>query len=112
MFTLTKSYDFSASYSSGDRVIAHNYRLTADFKNIPEALERDLDAKIQNVLIRKVHSRDLGQDVDFLRGISLSDTALLKAFWPLIATSAVPGKLLSLSLERDARTRWTLTETP
>ena len=112
MFTLTKSYEFSASYSSGDRVIAHNYRLTAVFNDISEKLESDLDGKIRNALICKIHSRDLGRDVDFLRGVSLSDASLLKAFWAIVAKTAAPATLLSLSLDREANTRWTLTETP
>ena len=108
---LTKSFEFSACYSSGNRVIAHNYRLEAAFEDFSELLEPDLDRKIQNALIQKIHSRDLGQDVDFLRGVSLSDISLLKAFWPLVAETAKPAMLASLSLERDARTRWTLRHT-
>ena len=106
--TLTKSYEFSASYSSGNRVVAHNYRLEASFEDFSELLEPHLDQKIQNVLIQKIHSRDLGQDVDFLRGLSHSDISLLKAFWPLVAETAKPATLASLSLQRDARTRCTL----
>ena len=107
--TLTKSYAFSASYSSGPRVIAHNYRLEASFDGLSEAGEPELDKKIQNDLIQKIHSRDLGQDVDFLRGRPLSDTSLLGAFWPLLTQIAHPARLASLSLQRDTGTRWTLT---
>ncbi len=107
--TLTKSYEFSASYSSGSRVKAHNYRLVATFENIPESLGPELDLKIQNTVIQKVHSRDLGLDVDFLQGVSLSDVSLLKAFWPLIVDAAKPVPLTALSLECDRHTRWTLT---
>ena len=106
--TLTKSYVFSASYSSGPRVIAHNYRLKASFDGLEEGAEPELDKKIQSVLIQKIHSHDLGQDVDFLRGRPLSDTSLLDAFWPLFTQIALPARLISLSLERDANTRWTL----
>ena len=108
--TLTKSYAFSASYSSGPRVIAHNYRLEATFDGLQEDAEPELDQKIQNTLIQKIHSRDLGKDVDFLRGKTLSDTILLGAFWPVLSQIVLPATLRSLTLERDARTRWTLTD--
>ncbi len=108
--TLTKAYEFSASYSSGKRVIAHNYRLIAIFENVAEFSETGLDSNVHSSLIQKIHSRDLGQDVDFLRDVVLSDVSLLKAFWPLVAEAIKPANLVSLSLERDRLTRWTLTD--
>ena len=107
--TLTKSYVFSASHSAGARVIAHNYRLEAVFDGVTESEEPAMDKKIQDGLIQKIHSRDLGQHVDFLKGKALGETSLLEVFWPLVAQLARPAALKSLSLERDARTRWTLT---
>jgi hypothetical protein len=107
---LSKAFEFSASYSCGKRVMAHNYRLEATWEDVSEQSEPDLDRKIQNALIQKIHSRDLGQDVDFLRGVVLTDVSLLEAFWPVISEAAKPAKLTTLSLERDARTRWTLTD--
>ncbi len=108
--SLTKSFEFSASYCLGNRVVAHNYRLEATFQNLLEPSAAELELKIQNTLIQKIHSRDLGQDVDFLRGVSLSEISLLKAFWPLIAKTVKPAVLTALSLESDSHTRWTLTD--
>ena len=93
-------------------MIAHNYHLEAVFKNVSELLEPDLDLKIQNTLIKKINSCDLGKDVDFLKGVSLSDTALLKVFWTILAKIAKPATVVSLSLERDRHTRWTLMGPP
>ncbi len=107
--TLTKSYAFSASYSSGPRVVSHNYRLEAVFDGVLESQEPALDRKIQDGLIRKIHSQDLGQHVDFLRGKALSETVLLEAFWNFVSELVRPASLKALSIERDGRTRWTLT---
>lgn len=93
-------------------MIAHNYRLEAVFDGVAPAGEPALDARIQKELIQKIHSRDLGEDVDFLRGKALSDTVLLEIFWPLVAGLAHPACLAALTLESDARTRWTMRKGP
>jgi hypothetical protein len=107
-FSLTKSFEFSASYASGNRIVAHNYRLEATFQNVSELSGSELELKIQKSLIQKMHSRDLGQDVDFLRGVCLSDSSLLEAFWSRIIEIATPAVLTALSLQPDSHTRWTL----
>ena len=71
-------------------------------------MEAGLVEKIESSLIQKLHSRDLGEHVDFLKGVPLNDPALLKAFWAVLEPAVLPAVLRSLSLERDRRTRWTL----
>ena len=107
--TVTKTFEFSASHAHGDKVIGHNYTLRAVFQVSDEHAETGLSDKIEKCLIQKVHSRDLGQHVDFLKGAALNELALLKAFWAVIEPSVHPTVLHSLSLERDRRTLWTLT---
>ena len=106
--TVTKIFEFSASHAHADRVVGHNYTLRATFYAPDERTEAGLGEKIEVSLIQKLHSRDLGEHVDFLKGVPLNDPALLKAFWAVLEPAVLPAVLRSLSLERDRRTRWTL----
>ena len=106
---LTKSYEFSASYSEADKVVGHNYVLRATFEACGDGTEETLDKKIQDALIKKIHSSDLGQHVDFLKNKQITDLSLLRSFWPLVAQAALPARLERLSLERDRTTQWALT---
>ena len=108
--SVTKTFEFSASYSKADKVIGHNYTLRATFLAASEADERGLVPKIQDALIQKIHSKDLGEHVDFLKDVVISDVALLRSFWPIIANATKPVLLKKLSLECDRSTRWTLAE--
>lgn len=111
-FTLTKIFHFSASYADGGKVYGHNYTLavTSDAMSLSE--EHRVVENLEERLIKKIGSRDLGLHVDFLKGVALSDQSLLKAFWPIVRECLEPHKLLSLSLERDNRTRLVYTEIP
>ena len=106
--TLTKTFQFSASFADGNRVEGHNYTLKATFHAADERAEEGLDEKIEKSLIQKLHSRDLGEHVDFLKGVPLNDPSLLKVFWSVLAPAVHPVVLYSLSLERDRKTAWTL----
>ena len=106
---LTKSYEFSASYSEVDKVVGHNYVLRATFETSGDDAGEALDKKIQDTLIKKIHSSDLGQHVDFLKNKKITDLTLLKTFWPLVAQAALPARLERLCLERDRTTQWALT---
>lgn len=102
---LTRLFYFSASFSRGREVHGHNYTLavTVDFSTkLDEAL---LDEKIQRSVISKIHSRDLGADVDFLKKTEITDFNLLNIFSKIISREIKPWKLRGLSLDRDARTR-------
>ena len=104
----TKLFYFSASFSRGSEVHAHNFTLaiTLEFKDsFNEAL---IEKKIQEDLIQKLHSRDLTLDVDFLKKTEITDHNLLKAFSKIISAGIKPAKLHTVWLERDSRTRLTL----
>lgn len=105
--TFTKFFPFSASRSSGARVPGHNYVLGVTTSVPKESQETELVRRIEESLIRKIHTRDLA-DVDFLRPVPEGDEGLLRAFWPVVEASVVPAKLLVLTLERDRRTTTTL----
>ena len=106
--TFTKIFEFSASHSAGARVIGRNYALEATFAAPDVETERGLEERIDRALIQKLHSRDLGQHVDFLKGRPLDDLSLLQSFWPVVAQAARPAELQVLALRRDRRTQWTL----
>ena len=110
--TFTKIFEFSASHSRGAKVTGHNYTLEATFAAADASAERGLEEKIDKALIQKVHSRDLGQHVDFLKGRPLDDLSLLNSFWTVVAEATRPAELRALSLRRDRRTRWTLKNGP
>jgi len=63
------------------------------------------EKKIEESLIKKLDSRDLGLHVDFLKGAALNDANLLRIFWGIIKKEIRPAALYSLSLERDGRTK-------
>ena len=106
--TFTKIFEFSASHSRDGRVLGHNYVLRFVFLASDVSVEEGLTEKIEIALIRKLHSRDLG-DVDFLKHTAINDLALLRAFWPIALEATRPAQLHSLCLERDRVTQWTLT---
>ena len=101
----TKLFYFSASFSRGDKVYGHNYTLSVTV-HFSETLSEDgVEKKINDSLIQKIHSRDLGLDVDFLRKTEITDFNLLKNFSKIISTAIKPAKLHSLSLDHDSRTK-------
>ena len=110
--TFTKIFCFSASVESHGRVTGHNYKLSVTVDDLEESAEGRFEDAIQKSLIEKVHSRDLGTDVDFLKGQALSDKTLLEAFGGIIQKTVAPLRLRSLTLERDERTIRTLTFLP
>ncbi len=109
---LTKAFFFSASFSQNNRVVAHNYTLKITTDGLDERLEKELEAKVEGGLIKKLQSHDLGTDVDFLKGTSLEEESLLKVFWALIQKEIHPVPLRALSLEKDGRSKLTLSEGP
>ena len=78
----------------------------ASFGGTPD--EKVLSAAIEEAVIRKLHSRDLGLHVDFLKGVRLEGPEILKALWEVITGVAAPARLKALTLQQDARTSWTL----
>ncbi len=100
----TKFFRFSASFSEGSEIHGHNYVLGVTMPAMDRPAERRIDEKIEAALIRRIDSRDLGMDVDFLKGVPMTDSGLLKAFWQVISREITPITLEALSLERDKRT--------
>jgi 6-pyruvoyl-tetrahydropterin synthase len=107
-FEFAKSFYFSASFSREGKVFGHNYALTVSMDCPDEKRRFLIENKIQESLIQKIHSRDLGLHVDFLKGVELTEENLLKIFWSLIEKNIHPVILRSLSLEKDSRTKLTL----
>ena len=105
---LTKYFSFSASRESGGRVFGHNFILGVTVDAAGEDAERRLVHSVETGLIRTLESRDLGLDVELLKGGPTSDAELLSAFRPVLEKAAAPQKLRRLTLERDKRTITTL----
>ena len=105
---LTKAFAFSASHRSGVRFIGANYILFLTLPALDEAAEKELDAVVQAELIAKLHTRDLSDGVDFLKGVEITDAGLLRAFRERLEKPLARHGLRRLALQRDARTVTTL----
>lgn len=101
---LTKSFRFSACFQQGERVHGHNYVLALSVDAPEERLEARLEGEVDRVLIRHLHTRDLGRDVHFIKKGSVSDKNLLLAFHRELLRNRFPFRLRSLELKRDDRT--------
>jgi 6-pyruvoyl-tetrahydropterin synthase len=102
---LTKLFHFSASHALGDKIYGHNYVLGVTVKALSLADEKKFQDGVQSSLIQSLESSDLGLDVDFLKGQEISDENLLRIFWKILEKALSPITLISLSLERDSRTK-------
>ena len=100
----TKFFHFSASHARGEKIKGHNYVLGVTIDPLEEEKETAFEKKVEAVLIKKLDSRDLGTDVDFLKNVEINDLNLLRIFWDLLAVQLPPARLRALSLERDKRT--------
>ncbi len=106
--SVTKIFHFSASHSSGTRIVGKNYVLEIVMGLLLPAEESVFERTVQEHLIAHLESRDLGLHVDFLQGVDITDKNLLEVFWRRIR-EAVPGiELQSMTLQRDAMTKTTL----
>jgi 6-pyruvoyl-tetrahydropterin synthase len=106
---LTKRFFFSASYSRAARVHAHNYTLGVTVTLPDEDYDESfLEARVRETLVDKVHSRDLGLHVDFLKGCSITELSLVTVFWGIVKKAVAPAELVSLTLEKDKTSQWTL----
>ena len=104
----TKSFAFSASYSSGGRSVGRNFTLQITVEASDEARERELEMIVERELISRVHLRDLSEGVDFLKNVEKTDEALLRAFWTRLSKPLGTYHPKRLALQRDARTITTL----
>ena len=110
--SLTKTFYFSASHSRAGKIFGHNYTLGVTTQVADEDSERILEEKVNEAILRRVQSRDLGLHVDFLKGISISDQNLLEVFWNILERKMKPLALLKLTLARDERTQVTMERMP
>lgn len=104
---LTKAFAFSASYSVGTRSLGRNYMLSITVEALDEKREAEFEALVQERLISSLHTRDLSQ-VDYLKGITITDAALLEAFRKRLTGPLAAYKLRRMALRRDSRTVTTL----
>lgn len=110
VLSLSKRFPFSSSFSRDGKVYGYNYVLHLVTDAMTPEEEKNFESRILDGLIGHVHSRDLSSNVDFLKGLTITDENLLKAFWGVIQREIKPHRLRSLTLERDSRTSLTLSE--
>lgn len=107
--TLELAFPFSACFDdAGGGLAAHNYtlRIVTEPLALPE--EKRLRDCVDDKLIRRVASRDLGKDVDFLRGKKMTEPAVLAEFFRVVASAIAPVPVYRLCLERGDGTRLTM----
>ena len=102
--TLTKYFRFSASYQDRHKITGHNYILGVTTQALSRDEELTLQAKVEEALIKKLDSKDFGLDVDFLKGVEISDQRLLEIFWGILEKTLLPKPLEVLSLQRNEAT--------
>lgn len=108
-FLHTRLFRFSASHAVGDRHLGHNYVLGVTVEGVRRASDEELLAGgVEEALIRKLDSKDLGLHVDFLKNVPLEDESLLRTFWGILEARLAPLKIRRLTLERDSRTSCSL----
>ena len=105
---LTKAFSFSSSYTIGSRSIGRNFVLRLTVRALSEDEERALESLVEQELVSHLHTRDLSQNVDFLKNVEKTDQALLRAFWERLSRPLAPYGPKRLALERDAHTVTTL----
>ena len=107
--TLEIQFPFSACFDeAGGGLAAHNYSLRLLTEPLARADEKRLRTAVDDGLIRRIASRDLGRDVDFLKGKPLTESVVLSEFHKRIEPLIAPSPVLRLSLERADGTRLTL----
>lgn len=106
--SVTKVFHFSASHASGTRILGKNYVLEITLTAVSPSEESAFEKKVREHLIAQLESRDLGLDVDFLRGIEITDGNLLEIFWRRVKEAAPGIELQSMTLQRDAMTKTAL----
>lgn len=110
LLRLSKRFPFSSSFSRDGKVFGYNYTLHLLTDVLSPEEESGLEDRVSQALIRHIHSRDLSSGVDFLKGVTITDENLLKAFWGIVQQAIDPHRLRALTLERDSRTSLTLSE--
>ena len=103
-FTFTKYFCFSSSFSKGAQIFGHNYILGVTTDWLEEGDQRIFEKKINEALISKIHSHDLGLHVDYFKNVSIDDRAVLTVFSEIIRGEIAPLELRELTLERDQKT--------
>lgn len=106
--TLEIAFPFSACFDDADGgLAAHNYTLRLMTKPLPRPEEKKLRERVEDHLIAKLASRDLGKDVDFLKGKKLTEAVVLSECQRVLQRALSPQPVYRLSLERADGTRLT-----
>jgi hypothetical protein len=100
----TKFFRFSASYSKNGKIWGRNFRLGLTTHPMDEKTEETFVRIVEEKLIRRIDSRDLGLHADFLKIAEWSDMGILRAIKTFLREEIIPVTLKTLALERDENT--------
>src|SRR3989338_5709939 len=109
---LTKTFSFSACHTASGRILGRNYLLKIALEWLPEAREKILSDIVRREILSKVHTRDLGEDVFFLKRTEIDDASILKAFWQRLSGPLEDFQVKYLTLQRDSETSTTFWPEP
>lgn len=109
---LTKTFAFSACHTHSGRVLGRNYLLGITLEWLPEEREKAMSEIVHREIISKVHTRDLGEDVYFLKKSVIDDASILQAFWQRLSGPLSDFRVRRLTLQRDPETSTTLWPEP
>jgi len=70
----------AVSFERNEKIHGRNYTLGVVLEGLPEEAEERFEKNMDETLIRRVHSRDLGLHADFLKARDFTDSSLLEAF--------------------------------
>ena len=87
--------------------MGRNYLLKIALEWLPEDREKELSEIVHREILSKVHTRDLGEDVYFLKKAVIDDTSILEAFWQRLSGPLSGFRVKHLILQRDSETSTT-----
>ena len=108
MTTLTRYFNFSASYEESGKIYGHNYRLGVTMAWVPLPLEITITEQIEEGLIQKIHSRDFRLHTDWFAQDTIDDEKLLIKFSQIIKSCCPSTALKKLTLDRNQASITTL----
>lgn len=101
---LTKTFAFSACHTHSGRVLGRNYLFKITLEWLPEDREKAVSEIVQREILSKVHTRDLGEDVYFLKKAVIDEASILQAFWQRLSGPLSGFRVKCLTLQRDSET--------
>jgi hypothetical protein len=101
---LTKTFAFSACHTDSGKILGRNYLFSITVEWLSADHENTLSAIVHREILSQVHTRDLGEHVEFLKNRPLDDASILEAFWKRLTKPLAKFRVKRLTLQRDSET--------